>query len=183
MAEAKTEEAAPKKKGKLLLFIIIGVVVVALGAVGAVLVLKKPPAEDGEDGEAETSHKTTDKKKKDAPGLPPAYVKLDTFTSNLAMENPGDQQAAQYIQIVVELKVESVHEGDALKPYTPEIRNAILRLLSSRKPSQLSSIEGKDALANDIRESVNAIINPPKKGGHAPEEPVLAVLFSSFIIQ
>lgn len=179
MAEAKTEEAAPKKKGKLLLFIIIGVVVVALGAVGAILLLKKPPPEDGEDGEA-PAHKT--EKKKEA-GLPPAYVKLDTFTSNLAVENPNDQQAAQYIQVVVELKVASAHEGDALKPYTPEIRNAVLRLLSSRKPSQLSSIEGKDALANDIRDAVNSIVNPPKKGGHAPEEPVSAVLFSSFIIQ
>lgn len=180
MAEAKTESAAPKKKSKLLLFIIIGVLVLALGAVGAVLLLKKPPVDDGEDGDTPT-HKT--EKKKAEPGLPPAYLKLDTFTSNLAAENPGEAQTAQFIQVVVELKVENAHEADVLKPYTPEIRNAVLRLLTSRKASQLISVEGKDALAHDIQQAVNMIVNPPRKGGQPPEEPVQAVLFSSFIIQ
>ncbi|RTL57774.1 MAG: flagellar basal body protein FliL [Rhodocyclaceae bacterium] len=181
MAEATEQEAPKKKKGKLLLFIIIGVLVVVLGGgAAAFLLLKKAPVEDGEDGE--TTHAKVDKKKAHDQA-PPAYVKLDTFTSNLAPENPGDQQAAQYIQVVVELKVADPHEGDALKPYTPEVRNAILRLLSSRKPSQLAPTEGKDALATDIRNAVNSIINPPKKGEPAPEEPVQAVLFSSFIIQ
>ncbi|HEY3433984.1 MAG TPA: flagellar basal body-associated FliL family protein [Rhodocyclaceae bacterium] len=181
MAEAKTEEA-PKKKGKLLLFIIIGVVVVAIAAVAAILLLKKHPAEEGEDGEAAPVAKVEKKKASDHPAAPPAYVKLDTFTSNLASDG-ADPQGAQYIQVVVELKVESAHEGDALKPYTPEIRNAILRLLSSRKAAQLTSVDGKDALAEDIRGAVNSIINPPRKNGPVPEEPVQAVLFSSFIIQ
>ncbi|GAB2182525.1 hypothetical protein DLREEDagrD3_27480 [Denitratisoma sp. agr-D3] len=176
MAEAKTE-GAPKKKSKLLLFLIIGIVIVALGAVGAVVLLKKPPVDDED---SDTPRKV--EKKKAEPGLPPAYLKLDTFTSNLASENPGDPQT-QYIQIVVELKVENAHESDTLKPYTPEIRNAILRLLSSRKASQLISVEGKDALAHDIQQSVNSIVNPPRKGAPVPEEPVQAVLFSSFIIQ
>jgi flagellar FliL protein len=182
MAEAKAEEA-PKKKGKLLLFIIIGVVVVAVGALAAILLLKKHPAEDGEDGEAAPAKVEKEKeKKKPAQVAPPAYVKLDTFTSNLATDG-NDPQGAQYIQVVVELKVEDAHEGEALKPYTPEIRNAILRLLSSRKSSQLTTTEGKDKLAEDIRGAVNTIVNPPKRAGTIPEEPVQAVLFSSFIIQ
>lgn len=180
MAEATEQEVPKKKKGKLLLFIIIGALVVVLGGgAAAFLLLKKPAEAEGEEGD--TAHAKAEKKK--GHDQPPAYVKLDTFTSNLAPENPGDQQAAQYIQVVVELKVADPHEGDALKPYTPEIRNAILRLLSSRKPSALTPTEGKDALAHDIRNAVNSIINPPRKGEPAPDEPVQAVLFSSFIIQ
>ncbi|HEX5393369.1 MAG TPA: flagellar basal body-associated FliL family protein [Rhodocyclaceae bacterium] len=183
MAEAKTGEEAPKKKGKLLLFIIIGVVVLAIGAVAAVLLLKKAPAEE-EDGDA-PAHKTEVKKEK-AGGHqpPPVYVKLDTFTTNLAFENPGEQSAAQYVQLVAELKVETAPEGEELKQYMPEIRNVVLRLLSAKKPSQLTSVEGKDALAEEIRNSVNNIVNPPKrKNAQPPEGPVTAVLFSSFIIQ
>lgn len=183
MAEANGAEA-PKKKGKLLLFIIIGVLaVVVLGGVGAVLLLKKKPVDEGEDGEA-PAHKVESKKEKGGHEAPPTYVKLDTFTTNLAFENPGEQQSAQYVQLVAELKVESAPEGDALKQYMPEIRNSILRLLSSKKPSQLTTVEGKDALSEEIREAVNMIVNPPKKKGSAPPEgPVMAVLFSSFIIQ
>lgn len=179
MAEAKTEEA-PKGKSKLLLLIIIGVVVLAVAAVGAILLLKKPAAEDGEDGEAPAAAKQ-EKKKPAQPLAPPAYLKLDTFTSNLASE--GNDQSPQYIQVVVELRLPDAHEAEALKPYTPEIRNAVLRLLSSRKASQLITLEGKDALAEDIRKAVNVIVNPPRRTGSAPDEPVETVVFSSFIIQ
>lgn len=183
MAEAKAGEEAPKKKSKLLLFIIIGVVVVALGAVAAVLLMKKHPAEE-EDGDAPPK-KAEVKKEKSGHEAPPVYVKLDTFTTNLAPEGPsGDQGASQYVQLVAELKVESAPDGEQLKQYMPEIRNVILRLLSSKKASQLGSVEGKDALAEEIMGGVNNIVNPPKrKNGPPPEGPVTAVLFSSFIIQ
>ena len=95
---------------------------------------------------------------------------------------------------MAELKVESPEEGEKVKQYTPEIRNAILRLLSSKKGSQINSIEGRDHLAEEVAEAVNTIIEPPapakkgKKGAetkseHSSEGPVTAVLFSSFIIQ
>lgn len=189
-AEQQAETAAPtKKKSKMILFIIIGVVVVVLAGGAAALLLgkKKPVDEDGEDGgDPKTSHSA----KKDAHSdAPPAYVKLDPFTTNLAMDpGPDGQGAGQYIQVTVELKVEDAHLGETLKSYMPEIRNGILRSLSSKKSSELISSEGKDTLAEEIRFKVNRVLNPsesPKKGGKeaAPEGPVQAVLFSSFIIQ
>lgn len=191
MAEAKKADAAaeapaaPPKKKKLLLFIIIGVLVLVLGGGAAVLLLKKKPAEEGEDGEEPPKKEV--KHKKGEAAKPPTYLKLETFTTNLMPENP-DQAAAQYIQVIVELKVAEPQEAEVIKQYNPEIRDRILRLLSSKKPSQLSPLEGKDALAQEIRESVNLIVNPPPKkakGGkaEAPEEPVMSVHFSSFIIQ
>ncbi|CAB1370524.1 flagellar basal body-associated FliL family protein [Denitratisoma oestradiolicum] len=186
MAEEKNpeEQAPPAKRGKLLIFIIIGVVVVVLiGGLGAFFLLKNKPAADGAEDEmaAEIDHGS----KKDGKETPPVYVKLETFTTNLAVEDPAGPQTAQYVQAVVELKVEDVAEGEVIKQYMPEIRNGVLRLLSSKKASQLASVEGKDALAAEIRSTVNGVVNPsPKKGAKGGAQgPVSVVLFSSFIIQ
>lgn len=187
MAEA--EQAPPKKKGKLLLFIIIGALVVVLAGGGAAyFLLKKKPVEDGEEGaDGEPAKHVT--KKKDEHAAPPTYIKLETFTTNLATEgSPEGQSSGQYIQVVIELKVADVKEGDSLKAYTPEIRNGVLRLLSSKKASQLTTTEGKDALAEEVKNTVNNIVNPPAKpakgkAAEPAEGPVSAVLFSSFIIQ
>jgi flagellar FliL protein len=186
MAEEKnSEEQAPAKgKKKLLLFIVIGVLVLVLaGGVGAFLLLKKKPIEDGdEEAAAETTHDA----KKEASGQPPVYVKLETFTTNLAMEDPTTPQTGQYVQAVVELKVSDALDSESIKQYMPEIRNGILRLLSSKKASQLTSAEGMDALAGEIRDIVNGIIpgSSKKSGkGGARSGPVLTALFSSFIIQ
>lgn len=190
MADAKKTEgeetaAPPKKKGKLLLFIIIGVVAVAVAVVAAVLLLKKKPVEEEEaDGESppkkEASHKT------EAPKAP-TYVKLDPFTSNLAIDEAAPA-GPQYVQVVVELKVEDAHVAETIKPFTAEVRHEILRLLSGKKGAQLATMEGRDKLTEEIQLAVNMIINPPrksKKGGkeEPPDGPVAKVLFSSFIIQ
>lgn len=186
MAEEKNpeEQAPPAKRGKLLIFISIGVVVVLLiGGLAAFLLLKNKPAADGAEDEAaaETSHDS----KKNGKETPPVYVKLETFTTNLAAEDPSASQTAQYVQAVVELKVEDITDGEVIKQYMPEIRNGILRLLSSKKASQLASVEGKDTLAAEIRSTVNGVVNPsPKKGTKGGSQgPVTVVLFSSFIIQ
>lgn len=184
--ETDDEAEAPAKpkinKRKLIIFTIIGVVVLALAGGGAFFLLgskKKAAVEGEEEATAEkTDHKAT-------PVPPPVYVKLDTFTTNLAPEEGTSfSTAGQYIQVVVELKADSAASGEMLKQYTPEIRNTILRLLSNKRPSQLASTEGKDALANEIRGGVNGIVNPDgNKDGKGIPGPVGSVLFSSFIIQ
>lgn len=184
-AEGEAEEQVkPKKnKRKLILFTIIGVVVLALIGGGAFFMLggKKKAAAEGEDAAPE--EEVVHEKKHDQP---PVYLKLDTFTTNLAMDEAGAPSgtAGQYIQVVVELKVEDAPSGETLKQYMPEIRNNILRLLSTKRPSQLASADGKDLLAGEIRNSVNGIVDPAsKKTGKTPRGPVESVLFSSFIIQ
>jgi flagellar FliL protein len=124
---------------------------------------------------------------KSHPAKPPTYVKLEQFTTNMMAESP--EQQPQYIQVVVEMRVSEETAGELIKGYMPELRDKILRLLSSRKPSQLVSLEGKDALATEIRSTVNNVVNPPQKKGKSagkeaePEGPVESVHFSSFIIQ
>lgn len=200
--EAEDEAEAPakpkKNSSKLIIIAIISVVVLALAGGGAFFLLggkNKPGTEGGEQAAAEKQQgdeETTGDEEGDqtaggktSPAQPPVYIKLEAFTTNLAPEEGVAFGATgQYIQLVVELKADNAPSGETLKLYTPEIRNNILRLLSNKRPSQLASLEGKDTLANEIRDSVNGIVNPGgNKEGKGPYSPVVSVLFSSFIIQ
>ncbi|MEO8411357.1 MAG: flagellar basal body-associated FliL family protein, partial [Propionivibrio sp.] len=63
---------------------------------------------------------------------------------------------------------------------TPKLRNNIMLLLSGKEAAELMTKEGKEALANDIRSLMNAVLEPGAKGGDGP---IREVLFTSFIIQ
>jgi flagellar FliL protein len=203
MADKKPEEgeseAPPKKKGKLLLFIIIGVLVLVLAGGGAFFMLKKKSHSDdeeaGDDGAAKTEQA---RKKKDHPDAPPVFVKLEPFTVKLQ----ADQQES-YLQATPELRVVDMPIGEKIKQYMPEIRHKVLLLMSGKKPSDLSTPQGVQQLANEMRDAINVIIDGPKaksksKGKEAaapdapppppsdtadPDDSVQAVLFTSFIIQ
>jgi flagellar basal body-associated protein FliL len=84
-----------------------------------------------------------------------------------------------------------------LKPYDPELKHRIMLILLAKKASELVTAQGVQRLSNEIRETVNNTLEPPvaRKGGKdkveakepadaaAPDAPVQAVLFTSFIIQ
>lgn len=196
MAEAKKAESSegeqpPAKKSKLLLIIIAAVVAVALIGGGAAFFLMKKNADPGdEEGDEPPAKEEKAKKAKNVHAdAPPVFVKLDAFTVKLQTEA---QEA--YLQAVPELRVLDAHLGDKIKQYTPEIRHKVLLILSGKKASELSTPQGVQQLSNEMRVAINAIIEPPvpRKKGKAPEEPgdqagpddpVQAVLFTSFIVQ
>jgi flagellar FliL protein len=188
MADAKKDApaegaAVPKKKGKLLLIIIAAVLVVVISAVAALLLLKKPPPED-EDEDADAPPVKTAKAKKKGPATPPVFAKLDPFVVKLQTE----QQEA-YVQAIPELKLTDALTGEQIKQFMPEIRHKLLLILAGKKASELSAPEGMQALANQIRESINATLNnepldPAKEKLDTNENgPVIAVFFSSLIVQ
>ena len=198
MAEAKkntesgdAEQAPAKKKSKLLIIIIAAVVAVALiGGGAAFFLMKSKPAPTDEEGdEAPVKEEKAKKAKKGHENAPPAFVKLDAFTVKL--QNEGQDA---YLQAVPELRVLDAHMADQIKLYTPEIRHKVLLILAGKKASDLATPQGVQKLSNEMRVTINAIIEPPtpKKKGKEPEEPsdtagaedpVQAVLFTSFIVQ
>jgi flagellar FliL protein len=80
------------------------------------------------------------------------------------------------------LEVEDAQVADHLKMYTPKLRNDLTLLLSSKKASQLISKEGKELLAQEVKEQINGILEPAGKGKKR-DGPIKEVLFTSFIIQ
>lgn len=193
MAEKKPEPAAegapPKKKGKLILFIIIGVVVLVLIAGGAAfMLLKKAPAEDEEEGDVPTkvdkSKKKKDKKKDSAP---PAFYKFDKpFTVKLQAEN-----TEAYLQVDMQVKLLDLALVEKIKVYDPEIKHKVTLLLLSKKATDLNNPQGVQTLSNEIRDTINGILDPDLRKGKAagaadeaePEAPVQMVLFTTFIVQ
>ncbi|HCZ13709.1 MAG TPA: flagellar basal body protein FliL, partial [Candidatus Accumulibacter sp.] len=64
----------------------------------------------------------------------------------------------------------------------PKLRNDVTLLLSSKKASELVTINGKRALAEEIKEQMNGVLDPAGKGKKR-DSPIKEVLFTSFIIQ
>lgn len=171
-------ESAPAKSNKKLLILVIAavVLVLAVGGVAAFMLLKHSPSAEDEDGEVVTEKAKPSKKKKVEREMP-VYVALETFTVNLVPEN-GDQ----FLQLILSVEVEDAHVGDQLKAYMPKLRNDLTLLLSSKKASELISKEGKEHLAEEIKEQMNNVLEPASKAKKR-EGPIKEVLFTSFIIQ
>jgi flagellar FliL protein len=171
--EAAVGDEAPPKKSKKLLIIIIAVLGLLMAAGGA-FYLMKGHADPADDEEA-VSEKAKPTKKKTGKEAAPVYVALDQFTVNLTSEN-GDQ----FLQIMISVEVDDFLEGEKLKTYSPKLRNNIVMLLSGKKASELTTKGGKEALAGEVRDLINQILDQRAKAGTGP---VKEVLFTSFIIQ
>lgn len=188
-APAKAEAAegeAPAKGGnkKKLIIIIAAVLILAIAGGGAFLLLgKKKHAADGEEGEEEVTNEPP--KVKVDPSHPPVFVPLEQFTVNLAPE-----EGEHFLQSTMVLRVADAKVGDSLKLYMPELKHRIIMLLSAKKPSDLATAEGREQLADEVKDEANDVLgyapNPKKKNKrNRPEDdgPVFAVLFNQFIVQ
>jgi len=179
-AEAAEGEAPSKGGNKKLIIIIVAVVILAVAGGAAFMLMGKKKPVDGE--EEEVAHEPP--KVKVDPSKPPVFVQLDQFTVNLAPEE-GDH----FLQATMVLRVADAKVGDTLKLYMPELKHRVIMLLSSKKPSDLANTEGREVLADEIKEEANDVLgyapNPKKKAKRRPEDdgPVLSVLFNQFIVQ
>ena len=188
-APAKAEEGddVPKKKGKLGLIIVIVLLVVliliAVG-VGALLLLKGGKDKDPEEHAQQAAPAAAQLQTAGTVDLtkPPTFIPLDAFTVNLRRDE-GDH----YLQVVAVLRLADATMDPTLKAFMPEIRHRINLLLSSKLPSEIATVEGREALSLAITESVNEALGfkPVRDaaGKPVPNGPVQAVLFTSFIIQ
>ena len=171
-------EAKPKSKKLLIIVIAASVVMLSLIAVVVVLLLKPAPA----DPLTAAAAAAEAQKAEEAIALAkqPVFERLETFTVNLLPEK-GDQ----YLQAEITLEIDSIESTQRLKALMPRVRNQVNLILAGKKASEIMPKEGKEILAADIRTDINAIVAPgmAAKAGAPPGGPVLAVLFTSFIIQ
>lgn len=168
-------EAPKKKKGKLLLIILIvvGVVVLAGGGLAAWLLLTPPDKskQTGEHGEEGGGEEDGSEEEAHEDEHPPVYEKLEQFTVNLA-----DQES--YLQTEVQLLVADAEFQAKIKARMPEVRDTMIRLLSSKTAEELNQPEGKDKLAAEIQQQLNGLL-----GAKKASRGVKKVLFGAFIIQ
>lgn len=164
MSEEKS--AAPKKKGKGMLFAIIGAVVVLGGGAGAYFAFM------GGDKEGEGGHEAEHA----APvKLPAQFIEM----SEPFVVNFEGNSSARFLQIKVQLMTRELEMKDFLEHNSPIIRNDLLLLFGSKKVEEVNTSEGKEALRQTALEAVRKII---KDEGGKPEA-LEAVYFTSFVMQ
>jgi flagellar FliL protein len=184
--EDSAGEAKPRKSKRKLMVVLVAVVVLLAGGAAAALLVAKKGGDAGHEQAA--THSRT----------PPVFVNLEPFTVNLQTES-----GEQYLQAVATLRLADKGVEDNIKTYMPEMRHRILLILSGKKASEISSPEGRELLANEIRTRANEIltgtadhnqdVSAAAKGaekGVAPtahaaskDDPIQGVLFTSFIVQ
>jgi flagellar FliL protein len=170
-------EQEPKKGGKLKLIIIILVALIILGGGGFaayMFLFKKsppPPAPAQNNGQQQQQQQAQ------AQAAPPIVKKkkilpqttLDPFIVNLA-----DKNARRYLKVKVALELSDEKLKDEIKERTPEIRDLVTLLLSSKTYADISTFDGKLALKTELMSRLNAILINGR---------VTNVFFVDFVVQ
>jgi flagellar FliL protein len=147
----------PKKKGSKMMIIIIGVLVIVLGAggfVGYKLFASKPDAE-AEKKKVEETKTTT--------------VALDPFVLNLA-------DRGRYLKVTIQLEVADESLVEKVEAKTPQLRDTIITLVSSKSINSISSPEGKFQLKDEILFRANQVMGGEK-------EAFKNLYFTEFVMQ
>jgi flagellar protein FliL len=159
---ASPKDIVPAKSGKMKKIVIIAVgaiVLLGAGAGGAYFLLGKQAAH----GPA-----------KPAPEKPPVFFPLDSLTVNLQ----SDDGSMHYLRTGLTLKIKDEKEQALLTEHMPEIRSHVLLLLSGQKPDDITTVEGKRKLAEELRATVDKSASTAEKPVHVDE-----VLFTEFVVQ
>ncbi|MDB5777117.1 MAG: flagellar basal body-associated protein FliL [Herbaspirillum sp.] len=162
---AETVAVAPQSKKTLFIVIAVAVLLLVLligGATAAFLLISKSKSAKATEDHPEVVESST-----------PVFVSIEPYVVNLQQET-GDQ----YLQVSITLQVRNEASAEALKLYMPMVRSRLLSALSSKKASELLTVEGKKNLTAEIIKQLNEPFTPNGK----PQQ-VTDVLYTSFVIQ
>lgn len=96
-------------------------------------------------------------------------VPMEMFLVNLSGAN-----GRKLLKVLMELEVEGANVQGEIEKRKPQIRDIIITLLSSKSYEQVSSVEGKEYLREEVRDTVNSFLTKGK---------IKRVLFTEFIYQ
>ncbi|RSZ57537.1 flagellar basal body-associated protein FliL [Massilia atriviolacea] len=171
MKAAAPPDAAAKPPSKKMAMIGAIVAVLVLGGGGAGWYFTQ--SKGGE--EAEETAKPAKKKKKAAKAhVPPVFAPLEVFTVNLQ----PDGEEEHMLQVSITLEMAGQEQADLVKNNMPKVRSRVLLLLSAKKASELSTVEGKTKLAEEIMEEIKKPF-----AEHEDTQEINEVMFTQFIIQ
>ena len=161
---APQQQAATPAQGKVKRIIVI-VAVAVIAALGAAAAMYFFLLKDGAPRAAEV---------KAAPIPAPIFFALDPMTVNLQ----SDDGSMHYLRVGLSLKLTDPKTQEHLTQHMPEIRSRILLALSNKHPDDLATLDGKHALAGELK---TLIEKPTEPGGESAQ--VEDVLFTEFVVQ
>ena len=172
MAEADNMQGAGGKGGKSLIIVIVVALLVAVGVgVGAyILGAKQAHAEKRQDHSA--AAKTEGEGGK---GGPPAslvgpMVDIPSFISNILDKNGG----TRYLKAAITLEADNAGTAAEIKERLPQIKDAILMVVSNKTFDDLRDLQGKMQLRAELLGRINGIL----KTGQ-----VTNIYFTDFVVQ
>lgn len=169
--EDKKDEAKPARSSKMLVMIVAAVALAGAGGYFAMSKsggAKEGAAEEGKSaghGEAKGGHEKKDATESKGSLMHP----LDTFIVNLT-----DQGRTRYLKVTVQLEIEKQETVDLVKSKTPQIRDSLIILLSSKSIEEISTSEGKYQLRDEIVARVKQFVGTGA---------VVAAYFTDFVVQ
>ena len=98
------------------------------------------------------------------------YTKLEPITVNLT-------DLSRYLQIQITAKTSNPEMAENIKMYMPVVRHALILLLKSKNPDEISTTPGRLKLMEEAKVAIN------KAAELKPAHGVATVLFESFIVQ
>ncbi len=158
------EDGAEVKKSKKGLFIIIIIALLVLGGGGFGaywFLLRTPPPTAEELAAAEAA-------KKPEPVILPVFA-LKPFVVNLA-----DKKSRRYLKVTMKLELSNEDLLDEVEKRRAQLRDVVLTLLSSKTAAEISTLEGKFLLRQDIIKRVNVNLVAGK---------VTKVYWEEFVVQ
>ena len=96
------------------------------------------------------------------------------YTVEDVIVNPADSQGMQFILINFGFEVKSNSDLELLKKREIQVRDILIKILSSKTLAQLDGPEDKENLRKEVKEAIQKIL---------PEGHLLNVYFSNYIIQ
>lgn len=184
MAEDKKDkghgEAQPaqssNKLNKLLLIIIGVLVLIILGGGGYVLLGKKggeyaskeTEKETGQEGSKKEESKKGAGKEKKGDGAGAELFVMEPFIVNLQ-----DSTGTRYLKVTINFELEGAALEEA-RTKTPQVRDAVIVLLSSKSYADVGNVQGKYQLRDEIVLRVNQILTKGR---------LKSVYFTEFVIQ
>lgn len=173
-AEEKAPAAPAGIPMKMVIIIVGGVLVLALGgAFAMVKMMGAPPAEKAQgEGGAEKSAAHGEAEEKGGHGVAAdagTIADLDPFIVNLA-----DTPEIRYLKVTLKVEADSSSTVEQIKARTPQIRDAILVLLTGLDSATARSPQGKHKLREDITDRINGLL---------PKKSVKSTYFTEFVIQ
>jgi flagellar FliL protein len=136
--EPAEDTGAKKGKKKMIMIIIIAVVALALAAGGFFLVPKLLGGKD---------------KKEDTKAEEGAMFTLDPFVVNL-----NDVGGPKFLKVSLQLELAAPALMEKAKQKTPQVRDAVITLLTSKSSESLYPPEGKLQLKDEINARMNQIL-------------------------
>lgn len=174
---APADAQAPSSGGgnKLVMILSIVNLLATLGMVGILFMSfqkekSKPNVEDiavgghgeaaaGGHGEAAGGHGTDSKKHSAKFGK---MITLDQFTINVS--TPGSNNP-KFVRVNISLEVPGDDTEAEVNQKMPQVRNAIIDLVNSKRATDLSSTEGRDYLKEEIKNALNSFMVSGKVKG------------------